>query len=121
MFGFTGLAFNKIRHMQNMGKRGRHSLDQWDRVRLTISRSISSANLRIAKYRDARPRPTRANCFTVMDRDRRLTGYLRGQTANVEAPVGFELNNPWRVCNSYQCFELYLCLIGGNSICIRAL
>ena len=34
---------------------------------------------------------------TVMDRDRRLTGYLRGQTDNVKAPPGFELNNPWRV------------------------
>ncbi len=32
-----------------------------------------------------------------MDRDRRLTGFLRGQTDNVEAPEGFELNNPWRV------------------------
>lgn len=32
-----------------------------------------------------------------MDRDRRLTGYLRGQTDKVEAPTGFELNNPWRV------------------------
>ncbi|MCJ1354211.1 MAG: hypothetical protein MMC33_004198 [Icmadophila ericetorum] len=33
----------------------------------------------------------------MMDRDRRLTGYLRGQTDNVKAPEGFELNNPWRV------------------------
>ena len=33
----------------------------------------------------------------VMDRDRRLTGYLRGQTDKVVAPPGFELNNPWRV------------------------
>jgi hypothetical protein len=33
----------------------------------------------------------------VMDRDRRLTGYLRGQTDNPSAPAGFELNNPWRV------------------------
>lgn len=32
-----------------------------------------------------------------MDRDRRLTGFLRGQTDNPEAPPGFELNNPWRV------------------------
>lgn len=32
-----------------------------------------------------------------MDRDRRLTGHIRGQTDNVEAPLGFELNNPWRV------------------------
>jgi len=35
--------------------------------------------------------------MAVMDRDRRLTGYLRGQTDNVVAPPGFELNNPWRV------------------------
>lgn len=32
-----------------------------------------------------------------MDRDRRLTGWLRGQTDKVEAPVGFEVNNPWKV------------------------
>lgn len=33
----------------------------------------------------------------MMDRDRRLTGWLRGQTDKVEAPVGFEVNNPWKV------------------------
>ena len=33
----------------------------------------------------------------VMDRDRRLTGSLRGQTDNPRAPAGFELSNPWRV------------------------
>ncbi|KAI1826977.1 hypothetical protein F4861DRAFT_463320 [Xylaria intraflava] len=33
----------------------------------------------------------------VMDRDRRLTGLLRGQSDAAIAPVGFELNNPWRV------------------------
>ncbi len=32
-----------------------------------------------------------------MDRDRRLTGMLRGQSDTVRAPAGFELNNPWRV------------------------
>lgn len=32
-----------------------------------------------------------------MDRDRRLTGYLRGQTDHAEAPPGFELNSQWRV------------------------
>ena len=31
MFGFTGAALSKIRHMQNGGKRARHSIDQWDR------------------------------------------------------------------------------------------
>ncbi|TDZ24737.1 hypothetical protein Cob_v002173 [Colletotrichum orbiculare MAFF 240422] len=33
----------------------------------------------------------------VMDRDRRLTGDLRGQIDNAEAPPGFEVNNPWRL------------------------
>ncbi|KAL8371099.1 hypothetical protein RB595_001112 [Gaeumannomyces hyphopodioides] len=33
----------------------------------------------------------------MMDRDRRLTGFLRGQSDNPIAPPGFELNNPWRV------------------------
>jgi hypothetical protein len=33
----------------------------------------------------------------VMDRDRRLTGYLRGQTDQAIAPAGFELSNGWRV------------------------
>ncbi|KAI1500876.1 hypothetical protein F5X99DRAFT_225027 [Biscogniauxia marginata] len=33
-----------------------------------------------------------------MDRDRRITGSLRGQSDKPIAPLGFELNNPWRVC-----------------------
>lgn len=32
MFGATGAGLAKIRHMQNGGKRARHSVDQWDRV-----------------------------------------------------------------------------------------
>lgn len=39
----------------------------------------------------------------VMDRDRRLTGWLRGQTDKVEAPVGFEVNNPWKVSFLSRC------------------
>lgn len=35
--------------------------------------------------------------IAVMNRDLRLTGFLRGQTDRVEAPPGFELSNPWRV------------------------
>lgn len=35
--------------------------------------------------------------YAVMDRDRRLTGSLRGQTNSPIAAAGFELNNPWRV------------------------
>ncbi|KAF2763973.1 hypothetical protein EJ03DRAFT_322030 [Teratosphaeria nubilosa] len=64
-FGVSGAGLSKLRHMQNGGKRGRHSVDQWDRQ--------------------------------MMERDRRLTGFLRGQTDNVRAPPGFELSHPWKV------------------------
>ncbi|TQS38657.1 hypothetical protein Golomagni_00835 [Golovinomyces magnicellulatus] len=69
MFGITGAGMSKIRHMQNGGKRARHSIDQWDRV--------SYARL--------------------MERDRRLTGFLRGQVDNPSAPPGFEVNNQWKL------------------------
>lgn len=32
-----------------------------------------------------------------MERDRRLTGTLRGQTDNPQAPLGFEFSNGWKV------------------------
>lgn len=35
--------------------------------------------------------------FQVMDRDRRLTGTLRGQTDKPEAPPGFEFSHGWKV------------------------
>ena len=70
--------------MQNGGKRARHSIDQWDR---------QSAHHHLVERR----RVLAYTMLAVMDRDRRLTGFLRGQTDNVVAPLGFELNNPWRV------------------------
>ncbi|KAG6084024.1 hypothetical protein E4U33_004084 [Claviceps sp. LM78 group G4] len=33
----------------------------------------------------------------MMERDRRLTGTMRGQIANPEAPPGFELSNGWKM------------------------
>lgn len=38
--------------------------------------------------------------IAVMDRDRRLTGYLRGQTDQALAPAGFEFTNGWRVSSA---------------------
>ncbi|QSZ30787.1 hypothetical protein DSL72_000345 [Monilinia vaccinii-corymbosi] len=76
MFGITGAGLSTVRAMQNGGKRGRHSLDAWDR------------------QSDICPQMSR---LPLMDRDRRLTGFLRGQTDNPCAPPGFELNNPWRL------------------------
>ena len=35
--------------------------------------------------------------FTVMERDLRITGSIRGQSGNALAPKGFEVSNPWKV------------------------
>lgn len=40
MFGVTGAGLSKIRHMQNGGKRARHSVDQWDRVSISGRRPL---------------------------------------------------------------------------------
>ena len=85
--------------MQNGGKRPRYSLDQWD----TVSAHLFGLRLRAKDDRSKVGFPCSAQNAEllrpdiVMDRDRRLTGYVRGQTDNVEAPPGFELNNPWKV------------------------
>ncbi|KAK3682480.1 hypothetical protein B0T22DRAFT_285195 [Podospora appendiculata] len=84
MFGVTGAGLSKIRNMQNGGKRQRRSLDQWDRVGCPPNdHCCDESALTIAQQ--------------MMDRDRRLTGYLRGQIDSPVAPPGYELNNPWRV------------------------
>ncbi|KAL8850408.1 MAG: hypothetical protein Q9221_004640 [Calogaya cf. arnoldii] len=83
LMGFTGASMSTIRAWQNGGKRGRHSVDQWDRQSITHCAFIE-LNTALIK-------------LAVMERDRRLTGMLRGQTDNPKAPPGFELNNPWKM------------------------
>lgn len=93
--------------MQNGGKPARHSVDQWDRVSDCVGSAMNfpKADQLPAKYSTPRTPLDHTSGLTtlaVMDRDRRLTGFLRGQTDNPKAPPGFELNNPWRVreCSS---------------------
>ena len=56
-----------------------------------------------------------------MDRDRRLTGYLRGQTDNVEAPWGFELNNPWRVGLHLRLSSSLLIRLDGKTLFLKCI
>ncbi|KAH7175703.1 hypothetical protein EDB81DRAFT_770674 [Dactylonectria macrodidyma] len=70
MFAVSGTGLAVIKTMQNDGKRPRYSIDQWDKILTGL---------------------------LVMERDRRLTGSLRGQTDKATAPPGFELNNPWKL------------------------
>lgn len=97
MFMFTGGALTKLRHVQNGGKRARHSIDQWDRqstMELCCTKAWTPELITSA----------------VMDRDRRLTGMLRGQTDKPEAPDGFELNSAWRVRTSLPFLGPFLTL-----------
>ncbi|EGC43200.1 conserved hypothetical protein [Histoplasma capsulatum var. duboisii H88] len=50
-------------------------------------------------YSNGRKNPRRAIDMwdkQMMERDRRITGIFRGQNNGHEAPVGFEVNNPWK-------------------------
>ncbi|KAJ4295224.1 hypothetical protein N0V90_007235 [Kalmusia sp. IMI 367209] len=71
MFAFSAVSVGKLKEMQNGGKKGRRGMDAWDRLQ------------------------------QMLERDRRLTGFMRGQTDKPEAPPGFELNNPWRTEQRY--------------------
>ncbi|RAQ64082.1 hypothetical protein COH20_000668 [Aspergillus flavus] len=70
MFGVTGAGLTAVKWLGNEGKKARWNRDLWDRV---------------------------LNYPTVMERDLRITGTLRGQSGNAEAPKGFELSNPWKL------------------------
>lgn len=109
MFGVTGGGLSAVRYWQNGGKRMRRSCDQWDVVSL-FSWSlygircfdVPETNCLSSKVRTCDGRTGagngNTNCiFLVMERDRRLTGSLRGQSDAPIAPLGFELNNPWKV------------------------
>lgn len=83
MFMVTGAGLSKIQHMQNGGKPARYGIDTWDKQSTETAVILARPDSRLT--------------MAVMERDRRLTGWLRGQTDNPEAPEGFELNNPWKV------------------------
>ncbi|CUS15310.1 unnamed protein product, partial [Tuber aestivum] len=80
MFGVSGVGLVVVKRLKNEGKNPRYNLDVWDR-------SIITPNIR-----------TDVGLFgIVMDRDRRLTGLLRGQTDNPVAPPEFAVNSEWKV------------------------
>ncbi|KAG9187457.1 hypothetical protein G6011_05328 [Alternaria panax] len=80
-FAFSAVSVGKLKEMQNGGKKTRRGIDAWDRVSFQTSRRIGKMLTCVQQ---------------MMERDRRLTGFMRGQTDKPIAPEGFELNNPWR-------------------------
>ncbi len=106
MFGVTGAGLSTVRYYSNNKKAPRRGLDAWDRQSWPSSFIISGSLL--------------TTCSTVMDRDFRLTGEWRGQSDSAVAPVGFEVNNPWRVCRflSYASTTVKLCSDGGKDCLI---
>ncbi|PFH56193.1 hypothetical protein XA68_16915 [Ophiocordyceps unilateralis] len=84
MFGVTGVGLAFIKKYQNEGKRPRYSLDAWDR-QSTTPISLCAPRLRLTSLNP------------VMARDRRLTGTVRGQTNEPEAPKAFAYSNGWKM------------------------
>ncbi|KAL6827514.1 hypothetical protein V8C40DRAFT_264719 [Trichoderma camerunense] len=82
MFGVSGTGLAAFKTWQNEGKRPRYSLDQWDKTNFHSVQTTVDLD---------------TNELEVMERDRRLTGTLRGQTDNPEAPLGFEFSNGWKL------------------------
>ncbi|KAL1856581.1 hypothetical protein Plec18167_007294 [Paecilomyces lecythidis] len=82
MFGVTGAGLTVSKYLSNEHKKARWNRDAWDRV---------SAQSRIAlvPYTNAEQQ--------MQERDYRLTGSLRTQSAIAEAPKGFEVSNPWKL------------------------
>lgn len=62
---------------------------------------VTGAGLSSIKYRANGKKRARRSLDQwdrqMMNRDRRLTGFVRGQADNPIAPAGYELNHPWRV------------------------
>ncbi|KAL5115905.1 hypothetical protein ACEQ8H_006221 [Pleosporales sp. CAS-2024a] len=83
-FAFSAVSVGKLKEMQNGGKRARRGIDQWDQVCCLSSPALTRVLTAPQQ---------------MMERDRRLTGFMRGQTDRPVAPPGFELNNAWR-CES---------------------
>ncbi|KAL6409634.1 uncharacterized protein AUP68_06016 [Ilyonectria robusta] len=92
MFAVSGTGLAVIKTWQNEGKRPRYSVDQWDKMLIAATAKYDAPQTRRFDNPDGI-----LTEILVMDRDRRLTGSLRGQTDKAVAPPGFELNNPWKV------------------------
>lgn len=110
MYCVTGVGLSVTKYYANDHKKARWNRDVWDKVGLAktnITKQNSEANLSTAKYVWSCPITIEyqvgetlsgANCeCAVMERDFRITGSMRGQSTNVEAPTGFEVSNPWKV------------------------
>jgi hypothetical protein len=96
----SGVGLTMVKTAQNGGKWPRHNIDRWDRVRYSATCISAILTFVSAKY-DFSNTPNDLNSqYLVMERDRRLTGYFRGQSDRAVAPDGFELNNPWKVSTS---------------------
>ena len=98
-FAFSAVSVGKLKEIQNGGKRTRRGIDAWDRVSCVLGVCAMAANRFTAKYDHFTMTSSMLSTYktSVMERDRRLTGFMRGQTDKPAAPPGFELNNPWRV------------------------
>ncbi|KAF9888096.1 hypothetical protein FE257_009232 [Aspergillus nanangensis] len=83
MFGVTGAGLSAVKYFANDGKKARWNRDLWDRQSMYRIKQMHTINPNQSPF--------------LMERDLRITGSLRGQSSNAEAPKGFEVSNPWKL------------------------
>ena len=100
MLTVTGAGLNTLRTYRNEGLQPRWGLDNWDRVSEARwpTRILANVRYRIVGHLIISNLYTPTNRTPVMERDRRMTGSLRGQSDSPKAPKGFELSSEWKVC-----------------------
>ncbi|KAI2790556.1 hypothetical protein POX_d06076 [Penicillium oxalicum] len=91
MFGVTGAGLYVVKRFANDGKKPRWNRDLWDRVSVPTpfvdcGREIERDRIRWLTFLQQ-----------MMERDLRITGSLRGQSSNHQAPPGFDVSKPWKV------------------------
>lgn len=118
MYCVTGVGLSPTKYYANDHKKARWNRDVWDKVgwsdlfmqngnlKLTfLQQSMWSCPITIEQQVTGIFSDTNDE-RAVMERDFRITGTMRGQSTNPEAPTGFEVSNPWKVRD--------LCLVGNG-------
>ena len=70
---------------------------KWWQEGEAFDRHMGQAEYVVTSHGETRDQRPALTFVAVMERDYRLTGYLRGQSDRVKAPKGYELGSRWKV------------------------
>ncbi|KFY18868.1 hypothetical protein V493_08291 [Pseudogymnoascus sp. VKM F-4281 (FW-2241)] len=106
MFGITGAGLSKVRAMQNGGKRGRHSVDQWDSVRHSPNPSIDDGRTNSPSANDG-PRQAVNRLSSWPNRQCHCAAGLRVEQP-MEVGEAIPLNRPQEVNTTARDNKMYI-------------